>query len=175
MKVIVISYSLTGNNDALAASIAAEFAADHIKISESKPRTMGTIFLDVLFNRTPQVIPKVDKVEDNDLVIFVGPVWMGHVATPLRAYLRQLKASPGQYAFVSISGGADGPNLKLAGELNKRVGKEPAALIDLHIADLLPSDPKPNRKDTSAYRLNDKDVKSLTTTIVKAIGETMAK
>ena len=52
-----------------------------------------------------------------------------------------------------------------AGELNKRVGKEPAALIDLHIADLLPSDPKPNRKDTSAYRLTDKDVKGLTNTI----------
>ena len=173
MKVIVISYSLTGNNDALATSIAAEFAADHIKISESKPRTMGTIFLDVLFNRTPQVNPKVDMVEDNDLVIFVGPVWMGHVATPLRAYFRQLKASAGQYAFVSISGGADGANPKLAGELNKRVGKEPAAVIDLHIADLLPRDPKPNRKDTSAYRLNDRDVKRLTNTIVKALRETI--
>ena len=175
MKILVISYSLTGNNDALATSIAAEFAADRIKISESKPRTMGTIFFDVLFNRTPQVNPIADKVEGNDLVIFVGPVWMGHVATPLRAYFRQFKASPGQYAFVSISGGADGPNLKLAGELNKRVGKEPAALIDLHIADLLPSDPKPNRKDTSAYRLTDKDVKGLTNTIVKTLRESMAK
>jgi len=175
MRVTVISYSLTGNNEALATSIAAEFAAEHIKISESKPRTMGTIILDILFNRTPHVNPIIDKVEDNDLVIFVGPVWMGHVATPLRAYFRHLKGRPGQYAFISISGGADGANPKLAGELNKRVGKAPAALIDLHIADLLPSDPKPDRKDTSAYRLNERDVKSLTNTVAKTLRETVAK
>jgi flavodoxin len=41
MKIKVISYSLTGNNQALATSIAAEFAAEHIKISESKPRNFG--------------------------------------------------------------------------------------------------------------------------------------
>ncbi len=53
MQTIVISYSLTGNNDALATSIATELVAKHIKIIESKPRTNGTIALDMLFNRTP--------------------------------------------------------------------------------------------------------------------------
>lgn len=175
MKVIVISYSFTGNNEALANSIAAEFAAEHIKITESKPRNMGTIILDILFNRMPQVNPIVDKVEDNDLVFFVGPVWMGQVATPLRAYFKHLKARLGQYAFISISGGALGQNPKLAGELNKRVGKEPAALINLYIADLLPSDPKPTMKDTVAYHISDRDVKSLTNTIVKTLRETMVR
>ena len=175
MKLIVISYSLTGNNEALATSIAHEFGAEHIKISESKTRTMATIILDILFNRTPKVNPKPVNVEDNDLVIFVGPVWMGYVATPLRAYFKQLKAGHAEYAFVSISGGADGPNPKLAGELKKRLGKEPVALVDLHIADLLPPAPKPNRKDTMAYRLNDRDVKNLADTVVKALRKTMAK
>jgi NADPH-dependent FMN reductase. len=73
----------------------------------------------MLFNRTPKVNPIADKVEDNDLVIFVGPVWMGQVAAPLRAYFKHLKGRLDQYAFVSISGGADGPNPKLAGELKK--------------------------------------------------------
>jgi len=175
MKVTIISYSLTGNNEALATSIAEELAAEHIKISESKPRTKGTIILDLLFNRTPRVNPVAGTVQDNDLLIFVGPVWIGHVATPLRAYFRNLRDKPGQYAFISISGGADGANLKLAGELNKRVGRAPAALIDLHIVDLLPSHPKPNRKDTSSYRLNERDVKSLTNTVMKALRGTVAK
>lgn len=175
MKVTVISYSLTGNNEALAASIASEFSARHIRIKESKPRTIATIALDMLFNRTPKVNPVVNNVEDNDMVIFVGPVWMGHVASPLRAYFKHLKTNLNQYAFVSISGGADGENPKLAGELIKRVGKEPVALIDLHIADLLPSDPKPTREITSAYRLNDEDVRSLTNKIVKTLQEAMAK
>lgn len=171
MKVIVISYSLTGNNEALASSIATEFAAEHIKISESKTRNMGTIFFDILFNRTPEISPIVDKVRDNDLVIFVGPVWMGQVASPFRSYFKHLKDRVGPYAFVSISGGADGNNPKLANELNERLGKEPAKLIDLHIADLLPPDPKPKRKDTMAYHLSDNDVRKLTNKVVKTLDE----
>lgn len=175
MKVLIISYSLTGNNQAIANNIAKEFAAEHIKISEPKLRTTGTIFFDILFNRTPQVTPMVDRVEVYDLVIFVGPVWMGHVATPFRAYFKHLQTKLGKYAFVSISGGADGENPKLANELNQRIGKKPAALIDLHIANLLPPDPKPKRKDTQAYHLNGTDVKNLTNIIVKALREIMAK
>jgi hypothetical protein len=169
MKIIVISYSLTGNNEALAKSIAEEFSAEHIKISELKHRTMGSIILDLIFNKTPQVQPIPDRLENYDMILFVAPVWIGQVATPLRTYLKHLKTNPCRYAFISISGGADGANPKLAGELKKRVGKEPIALIDLHIADLLPSDPKPTREDTSAYRLNNGDIKKFTDTIVKTV------
>ena len=169
MKVVVVSYSLTGNNEALATSVAAQLAVKHIKVAEFKSRTMATIFLDILFSRTPKVNPAVKEMEGNDLVIFAGPVWIGQVAKPLRAYLSYLKNISCEYAFISISGGADGANLKIAGELNKRAGREPAAVIDLHIADLLPPEPKPNRKETSAYHLNDKDIKRLTNTIVTTL------
>jgi hypothetical protein len=171
----VVSYSLTGNNGALAASLAAELAVEHIKITEPKARTMGTIIFDMLFNRTPQVSPIPDDADDNDLVLFVGPVWIGQVATPLRACFKHLQGGRGQYAFITISGGADGPNLKLANELKKRTGKEPSALIDLHISDLLPPDPKPGRKETSTYRLSEREVRSLTQTAIKSLRETMAK
>ena len=174
-RVKVVSYSMTGNNDAIAIGIAAELAAEHIKITEPKPRTNGTIVLDMLFGRTPKVNQKLDNVADNDLVVLVGPVWMGHVAAPLRACLKQLRGRPVRYAFCSISGGADGPNPKLAGDLTRRVGKAPAAVVDLHIADLLPPDPKPTREDTSSYRLKDNDVKIITDTMVKALRETIAK
>ena len=135
---------------------------------------MGSIILDLIFNRTPQVQPTPDRLEKYDLILFFGPIWIGQVATPLRAYLKHLKTNLRRYAFISISGGADGPNLKLTGELKKRAGKEPIALIDLHIADLLPSDPKPVRKDTSAYQINNGDIKKLTNTIVKTVRETIS-
>jgi hypothetical protein len=175
LKPLVVSYSLTGNNDALAGSIAADLGAEHYTITESKPRTMGTIILDLLLDRTPKVDPPVNKLANEDLVLLVGPVWIGQVATPLRAWLKHLKAVHGRYAFVSISGGADGPNPKLAGELLKRAGREPSALINLLIADLLPPEPKPVRKVTSAYHLSAGDVKSLTRTAVKILRETLAK
>jgi hypothetical protein len=169
MKSIIVSYSLTGNNEALAGSVAKELSVEHIKISEPKPRAMGSIILDMICNRTPQVQPKPDSLNQYDLILFFGPIWMGQAAAPLRSYLRYLKSCSHKYVFISISGGADGANPKLAGELKKRSGAEPAALIDLHIADLLPSDPKPVRKDTSAYRINDGDIKKMTNTIVEAL------
>lgn len=170
-KVLVISYSLTGNNEALASHIAADLGAQHFRVSESKHRTTATIIFDVLFNRTPKVSPGVDKMEGYGLVIFTGPVWLGLVASPLRLYLRHLIGNPTPYAFVSVSGGSDGPNPKLMGDLKKRVGKDPVSLIDLHIADLLPADPKPSRKDTSAYHLTESDIKSLTNQAVRKLTE----
>jgi multimeric flavodoxin WrbA len=174
MNTTVISYSLTGNNDALAASIASELSAQHIRVTESTPRKMGKIAFDMLLNRKPKVSPTSYSVGEHDFVIFVGPVWMGQVASPLRACLKSLKPKLNHYAFVSISGGADGPNPKLTDELTKRVGKQPATVIDLHIANLLPPDPKPTRDDTSAYRVTGGDVKSLTTQAVNALQDVMA-
>ena len=169
MKKTVVSYSLTGNNEDLAASLAAALGADHVRITESRPRTMRTTVLDMFFNRTPKISMSSEKIEAYDWVLFVGPVWIGQIATPFRACFKQFKDQIARYAFISISGGADGPNPKLAGELKKRLGKEPVALIDLHIADLLPPEPKPTRDDTSAYRPTESDVKHLTDTIVATL------
>ena len=89
-----------------------------------------------------------------------------------RMLLFSQRASRGQgpeIAFISISGGALGPNPKLADDLTKRIGKKPVTVIDLHIADLLPSDPKPTRQNTSAYRLNEQDILNLTGKSVKEV------
>ncbi|MNH99463.1 hypothetical protein D3C73_522360 [compost metagenome] len=171
MNIAVISYSYTGNNEALAGSIAKELSAEHIQISEPKTRTTGTIALDMIFSRTPRVQPAPETIGGYDLVLFFGPVWMGHVAAPLRAYFKYLKSHPQRYGFLSISGGADGTNPKLTGDLHKRAGTEPAVLIDLHIADLLPDHQKTVRKDTSAYRLNDSDIHKLTHTMMQKLRE----
>ncbi len=144
-------------------------SAEHVQINEQKQRTMGTIILDMLFNRTPDVYPAPDIMEKYDIIIFFGPIWMGLVASPIRPYLNYLKEHPQKYGFVSISGGADGSNPKLEDELKKLTGVEPITLIDLHIANLLPSNPKPSRKVTSAYCLNDKDVEALSNKITQTL------
>jgi hypothetical protein len=169
MSTIVISYSYTGNNEGLAASLAAAYEIDHIRVAEAGRRTFGTIALDQLFNRTPAVTFSAEGIEQADLVLFVAPVWMGKVASPMRGVFKQLKSKIGKYAFIAISGGADGDNPTLASELEKRLGKAPVGVIDLHIADLLPQEPKPTRDDTSAYRITESDKKQLTDTIVASL------
>lgn len=174
MKPVVISYSFTSNNEALAAGIARELAAEHIHLKESKPRTSGSIVFDMLFKRIPVVQPPAKPWEQGDFLIFVGPVWMGQLASPLRSYFKQLKDYTGiKYAFVSISGGADGSNPKLEAELVKRTGAKPAVLLDLHIADLLPTDPKPTRQETSAYKVTPADIQKLTAQAVQKVREVL--
>ncbi len=173
MKAMVISYSLTGNNRDLAERLAKRLGAEHVRITEPKSRKTGKIVLDIMFKRTPKINMPVENTEAYDLVLFVGPVWMGHVATPFRACFEQLAPTIGDYAFVSISGGADGPNPQLAGELEERLGKEPISLIDLHIADLLPSEPEPTRDDTMAYRITEADVRRLTDEAAVTLLETV--
>lgn len=170
MKTLIISYSLTGNNDALANGIAEQLSAEHIRVTEKKPRKNGTIFADLIFKRYPKVQPEPGDMKGYDIILFIGPVWIGETATPLRPYIERLKSNACRYAFVSISGGADGPNVKLPAELEKRTGRKPAALVDMHIADLLPM-AKPTRKDTGVYRINDADIKKLTGAAVKAVRE----
>jgi flavodoxin len=110
MKTLIVSYSLSGNNEALANSLTKSLNAEHITVTEPKHRSMGTIAFDVMLNRTPHVKPEHIDLAGYDLVIFLAPVWMGQVASPLRAYFKEYKNIIGNYAFVSISGGAEGPN-----------------------------------------------------------------
>ncbi len=170
MKTTVVSYSLTGNNRLLAASVAQKLGAEHISVAENGRRSMGRIVLDLLLGRTPRVRPAPDTLGRCGLVVLAGPVWIGQIATPLRAYCRWLKKTQTPFAFVSISGGADGPNPKLTDELTRRAGHAPLKMVDLHIADLLPREPKPERKDTSAYRLSGKDLEALTAEALRELG-----
>ena len=147
MKTTVVSYSLTGNNDRLAGSLAAARGAEHMKVAERARRTMGTIALDNMLNRTPKVALPALKPEERDLVVFVSPVWMGQVASPLRACFR---------------------------EFGPRLGKEPPALVELHKADFLPPEPKPTRDDTMKHRISETKDGQLTERAVAELRRTIA-
>jgi len=168
MKTLCISYSLTGNNEALAASIASRLGADHVKVTDAKKRTMRTTAFDMLFNRTPKISMPEVRIADYGKVIFLAPIWMSKIASPLRGCFKKYSSGIGSYAFVSLSGGAIGMDItsKLKKELEKLLGKKPEQAIDLHIADLLPKDIKPGREANMTWHMNDKDLKSLTDSVL---------
>ncbi len=157
MKTLVLSYSRTGNNKSLAQSIVQKISADHIEVHESKPKSYLSIGIDVLFNRTPKT--KIAPFDPNqyDFILFISPVWMGQVASPLRFCFNTHKNRIKRYAFVSLSGGADGENPKLKNDLTTRLGKEPELIINKFIKDLLPSDIEPTPQNIEAYTAS-KDV-----------------
>lgn len=162
MNIAVISYSFTGNNDRFAESLAKALSAEHLRIQPVRPVTNGSIALDLILQRTPAVTPQPESLSRFDLLLFVAPVWMGQVAFPLRVYLRALKRQPKAYGFLSISGGADSDNPKIADELKKRTGRAPSLVLDQHIRELLPAEPAPTRDDTSKYQLTESDCAQIT-------------
>ena len=162
MKSLIISYSLSGNNEELAKSLSQRLKADHVRVLEAKPRKMGTIILDLIFNRTPKIRFPKEKVGEYDFIIFVGPVWIGNIATPFRKCFKELASEIKKYAYVTICGGAEGTNTKIKEELVKRLGKDPLAVIDLHIAELLPPEPEPTKEMTMAYKISEEEIKQLT-------------
>lgn len=62
-------------------------------------------------------------------------------------------------------------NPGLPGTLKRKTGIEPAAVVDLHIADLLPTEPKPTPQVTSEYRLTMQDIENLTKRAVTMLRE----
>jgi flavodoxin len=123
MKTIIVYYSRTGNNAALAEKVAERLGADRFELIDANPRTMKTIVLDMLFNRYPPLKAFPENIGKYDLVVFMGPIWMFGIASPMRTCFKELKKKMGEYAFVSINGGALGPNTKIAGKLVRRLGR----------------------------------------------------
>ena len=174
MKTVVVSYSYTGNNDMLAQQLAQNLNAEHIRLVPCKPVTTFSITLDLLFGRAPAVKPDANVLNNYDFIILTAPVWMGMVAFPMRAYLKALQTAPKPYGFVSLSGGADGINPGLKPDLIKRIGSDPVLLLGMHIKDLLPSEPVPERKDTSAYRVTQDEAKRLAATAAEQVAKAVA-
>ena len=169
MKIAVVSYSLTHNNARLAAQVAGMLNAKHLSIKTKKAVTYGTIVRDLIFSAKPEIDIPAAALSGYDLILFVAPVWMGQVALPLRRCLDAVKSTPCAYSFLSISGGADGSNTKLASELRQRTGKEPVFVLDLHIRSLLPASSTPTREDTSKYQLTQEDIVKLATQALNEI------
>lgn len=170
MRSIIFSYSVTGNNDRLALSMAKALDAKHIKVEDKSKRSILTIILDIIFKRIPKIKDFEYELHRDDKIIFVGPVWMGQTSTPFRKIYEKISTLSNKYAFVTISGGALGKNLKVKDELESRVGRSPYKFIEFLIADIIDSE-KPTMKQTSAYRLKDEESKKFALEAIKQLND----
>lgn len=171
MKTIIIYYSHTGNNALLAEKIAKDLGAPLFQLLEAKPRTTARIFFDMLFQRKPKLMGLPENIEDADLVLFLGPVWMFHIPSPLRSCFQALKSKVKRYAFVSLSGGALGPNPGLAKELVRCLGKNMAFHLDLTATQFCQVKGNPTTEDTRNFHLKDfpQDLEKLSRLVVQTV------
>lgn len=174
MKKLIIYYSNTGNNKTLAESLAKEVSADTFEVLEKKERTFKNIITDTIFGIHPPINKMPISVDDYDLVIFVGPIWMNKVCAPFRTLFKQIKNKISNYTFIALSGGALGPNTRVYKELTKRLGKNISLFLDLRIAQLCDVPKNPTTKETGSYLLKDNNsdlskLTKMTTSIINNI------
>ncbi|MBU0936899.1 MAG: hypothetical protein KKI09_15420 [Spirochaetes bacterium] len=189
MQILLISYSLTGNNQALAEACAAKLGANHFILEEERERKITTTLLDMAFGRKPRLKALPPSASAYNLVIFMGPIWMFNIASPFRRCFKALRKDLKKYAFVSLSGGALGANVGLPRELARRLGKKNLALvldvnayhfcrpaIEVNQKADLGGNQAPDTSDKGEYRLaaHPEDLQRLTNMICGILGEIQA-
>ena len=106
MKILIVYYSKTGNNAYLAKLIAKNNAYD---IERIKPRVSAfpLLLLSSALKKGFGNKPMQSRFTDYDKVILCGPIWMGTVVAPLRAFLLKYGNEIRQLHFITCCGGSD--------------------------------------------------------------------
>lgn len=154
MKTLVIAYSFTGNNLTLARRIAEDMNGRIELVKEIRPRASISILWDLIFKRRGRVEALTARPADYDHVVFVAPVWDRHLATPMRAAMRNCAADLPSYSVASLCGlEREGQSEALLADAKEATGRAPAQLLELWVSDLLLGQEKPDGLATTNHRV----------------------
>jgi len=152
MKTVVIYYSFTGNNRLLALELQRRLGGDCVEVFEARPRSRITILLDVLFDRKPGISWTPCELGNYEQAVLVAPVWAGHIAAPLAAFVARHKNALPPFAFLSLCSGVPGQPARIHDELRELTGRAPTLVDQLNVNELLPAEHRNQARYTSKYR-----------------------
>jgi flavodoxin len=136
MKAIIVYYSHSANNEALAYELKHRLGCDVLKIEEEKKRTGFTILLDLLLHRDPKIKKTNIFLSDYNTVIFVSPIWDAQIATPLRTFIKMQRGHIKNYAFITACSGREGQRDKIIHQLTQLTLKNPIIVTELVVSNL---------------------------------------
>jgi hypothetical protein len=154
MKTLIVYYSHSANNAALAQELKRRLRCDIFRIEDAGRRTKFTIFLDRLLNRKPAIKEYNVNLGQYDNFIFVAPIWASGIATPLKTFLVRERQYINNYSFITLCRGRAGQVEKLREELNLHTQQEPERVCELWISDLIPQEKRDNPKFIMDFKLN---------------------
>lgn len=156
MKTLIVYYSFTGNNKALAEKLYEPLQYDILRIEEESRRSVFSIFLNLMFKRLPRLKKYDVDISTYENVVLIAPVWAGKVAAPMESFIRREKLNLTTYSFITLCGGVEGQKEKLRASLSVLIGKQPVAVEELWVSDLL-SDQEKALKHVGAYQIKETD------------------
>ena len=113
MRALVVYYSFTGNTRNVAEPAARDLGADIAEVRSVRYESGGFRFLRAAFDswrgRLPAINVSGPLPDEYDFVLLMSPVWAGHAATPMRAYLAQNRRKIKRTAFLLACAGSCPP------------------------------------------------------------------
>jgi flavodoxin len=140
VKTLIAYYSMSGNTRRLAEEIRQTLGADIDEIREPRQRhgfsgVMRALF-DTLRKREPPIDPPSRNPADYDLLVLGGPIWAGHIASPVRTYAQRHATRAPRIAFFCTEGGNGGE--RAFAELERLVSRAPGATLEIDAKRLEP-------------------------------------
>jgi len=165
MKTLIVYYSFTQNNAALATMMQKRLDCEMLRIETLRRRSAFSIFLDAAFGRKPAILKHNLTISNYEQIVFVGPIWMGKIAGPLKTFLSEEKGNIRRYSFISVCGGLTGQKEKIEDELTSIVGSRPQSVCELWISEIVSEKVTKNAKNVSAYRIRSSELERFRTKI----------
>lgn len=110
MRTLIVYYSLSGTTAKVAKALAELLGGDLAEIRCDRYRRGFIGYVRAAYDSVKAGLPAIDlpAAADRpcDLMILAGPIWAGHAATPVRAFLAAGRTLPGKAALVLTRGGS---------------------------------------------------------------------
>jgi flavodoxin len=165
METLIVYYSFTQNNAALARIIQQRLDCEMLKVETLRRRSAFSIFLDAAFGRKPAILKHNLPMANYEHFVFVGPIWLGKIAGPLKTFLSEEKGNIKRYSFISVCGGLTGQKEKIEDELTSIVGSRPQSVCELWVSEIVSEKVTKNAKNVSAYRIRSAELEKFKTKI----------
>ena len=138
MEMLVLYFSVRGNNKLLAEHLARRLGADAERVRDARWFPRLHMPRDLMKDDLPPIKPIAADVSGYDSVLFVAPVFAGKIAMPMKSAIAAMAPKLPSYSFVSLCG-YDRPDQRkeLVAQLTDLTGKAPEHLGALSIGDLV--------------------------------------
>ena len=138
MNTLIVYYSLSGHTHKIAEEIAKGLGADYEQLKDLQPRagllgSLKTIYQTV-FSRECQLKPISNNLDDYELIVIGGPVWIGNISSPVRSFIAKHKEQLNKLAFFCTEGSSGG--LRVFKSLEKICAKQAIATLEVTEADI---------------------------------------
>lgn len=153
MKTLIVYYSLEGNTEFAAKTIASALGADMLKLEPVKayPTSGFKKFFwggkSAVMEEKPQLEPYTFESERYERIIFGFPVWAGNITPPLRTFIQENQAALKDKRFAAFACQSGSGAEKAFGKLMTSLGNK---AMD---AELILIDPKDKPHDENKVKI----------------------